>query len=205
MSAQTIINLSYFLKKYIEIVGKAGSFFILPLIFVTIWDVAMRKMGGAQYWLVTNFGDIFGSTKIQEWEWHFHTMLFTMVLGYGFIMNRHIRVDLVRERLSVRKQAWIEFLGTTFFMLPFCAVVGFFAFVNAVDSFNIGEISASTVGLCCRWAIRSFLVVGLLIAGFSGIAVWLQTVVVLFGPKELRFPLMTLQWPEEEQKRTRIN
>jgi hypothetical protein len=31
----------------------------------------------------------------------------------------------------------------------------------------------------------------------AGIAVWLQTVVILFGPKNLRFPLMTLDWPEE--------
>ena len=205
MSVDTALRISNWLRKYIEIVGKLGSFFILPLIAVTMWDVIMRKMGGAQYWLIQNFGSVFESTKIQEWEWHFHTMLFTMVLGYGFIMNRHIRVDLVRERLSVRQQAWIEFFGTTFFMLPFCGVVGYFAFVNVVDSFNIGEISASTVGLCCRWMIRSFLVVGLLVAGFSGIAVWLQTVVVLFGPKELRFSLMTLQWPEEEQKRTRQN
>jgi hypothetical protein len=30
----------------------------------------------------------------------------------------------------------------------------------------------------------------------AGIAVWLQTVVILFGPKNLRFPLMTLDWPE---------
>jgi hypothetical protein len=32
----------------------------------------------------------------------------------------------------------------------------------------------------------------------AGIAVWLQTAVVLFGPQNTRYKLMTLEWPEEE-------
>jgi hypothetical protein len=28
--------------------------------------------------------------------------------------------------------------------------------------------------------------------------VWLQVFAVLFGPKNIRYPLMTLEWPEEE-------
>jgi hypothetical protein len=31
----------------------------------------------------------------------------------------------------------------------------------------------------------------------AGIAVWLQTAVVLFGPKHWRYDLMTLEWPED--------
>jgi TRAP-type mannitol/chloroaromatic compound transport system permease small subunit len=59
------------------------------------------------------------------------------------------------------------------------------------------EKSASTVGLSYRWVIKSVLVLGLFVAMLGGIAVWLQTVLVLFGPKEIRFKLMTLEWPEE--------
>ncbi|MEM1200243.1 MAG: hypothetical protein AAGI06_13135, partial [Pseudomonadota bacterium] len=32
----------------------------------------------------------------------------------------------------------------------------------------------------------------------AGIAVWLQLVIVLFGPQNIRFPLLTVEWPEEE-------
>ena len=31
----------------------------------------------------------------------------------------------------------------------------------------------------------------------AGIAVWLQVAIVLWGPQDLRFPLMTIEWPEE--------
>jgi TRAP-type mannitol/chloroaromatic compound transport system permease small subunit len=108
-----------------------------------------------------------------------------------------VRVDLVRETLSFRKKAWLEFLGLTLFMLPFCAIVIWFAFEYAYDSWAIGEISASQVGLTHRWIIKSVLVAGLIIAALSGIAVWLQVAIVLWGPQDARFPLMTLEWPEE--------
>jgi hypothetical protein len=53
------------------------------------------------------------------------------------------------------------------------------------------------VGLSYRFVIKSILVGGLLVALLAGIAVWLQTVIVLFGPKDARFKLMTLEWPED--------
>jgi hypothetical protein len=31
--------------------------------------------------------------------------------------------------------------------------------------------------------------------------VWLQAVIVLFGPPEARFKLMTLEWPEDADRR----
>jgi hypothetical protein len=48
-----------------------------------------------------------------------------------------------------------------------------------------------------RWIIKSVLAFGLIVAVVAGIAVWLQMAIVLFGPKHHRFPLMTLEWPEE--------
>jgi TRAP-type mannitol/chloroaromatic compound transport system permease small subunit len=197
MPIELILRVSERLRSFVEFVGRWGAVFILPLVFITMWDVFLRKIGGMQVWLVERFGRGFESTVIQEFEWHFHTALFTLVLGYGLVRNRHVRVDLVREKLSFRTQAWIEFLGLTFFVIPYCLIVGYFASVFAYDSFMLSEKSASTVGLSYRWIIKSVLVFGLFTAFLSGIAVWLQTVLVLFGPKELRFKLMTLEWPED--------
>jgi TRAP-type mannitol/chloroaromatic compound transport system permease small subunit len=203
MPVELILKASERLRTFVELIGRWGSVFILPLVFVTMADVFLRKIGGMQVFLVETFGRPFESTVIQELEWHFHTALFTLVLGYGLVRNRHVRVDLVREKLSFRKQAWIEFLGLTFFMIPYCLVVGYFAVGFAWDSFLVGEKSASTVGLSYRWIIKSILVLGLFTAFLAGVAVWLQTVLVLFGPKELRFKLMTLQWPEEAEAASR--
>lgn len=198
--AQWLIRLSEWLRRFVDLFGRLGSFLILPMIGVTIFDVTARKLVWIQIWLVEHFGRLFDSTVLQELEWHFHTGLFVLVLGYGFIHNSHVRVDLVRERLSSRAKAWLEFLGCSLFMIPYCLIVIYFAVDFAYDSFMVSEISASTVGLSHRWIIKSVLVVGLFIATMAGIAVWIQSVLVLFGPPALRFKLMTLDWPEEDGK-----
>jgi hypothetical protein len=76
----------------------------------------------------------------------------------------------------------------------------YFAFDYTYSSYLIKETSASTVGLSHRWIIKSVFIVGLLVAVVSGIAAWLQVATILWGPKELRFPLMTLDWPETDAK-----
>jgi len=201
MNAQSLIRVSLGLRKFVDSVGRWATLLLVPLVVVTIWDVVCRKFIFLQIWLVENIGPMFESTLLQEMEWHIHTALFALVLGYGYVNNRHVRVDFIRENLSFRKQAWIEFLGCTFFMIPFCAIVIFFSFRYALDSYLINEQSASLVGLSHRWIIKSILIVGLIVALLAGIAVWLQTVIVLFGPKELRFELMTMEWPEEREER----
>ncbi|MGI9498495.1 MAG: TRAP transporter small permease subunit [Geminicoccaceae bacterium] len=192
-----LIRVSEALRKFVDRVGRTASWLFVPLIIITVFDVIARKLVWIQIWLVSTFGRIFESTLLQELEWHFHTGLFALVLGYGYIWNSHVRVDLVREILSFRKKAWLEFFGLTFFLLPFCVVVIWFALNYAYSSYEIGEISASQVGLSHRWIIKGVLVLGLIVAALAGIAVWLQIAIVLWGPQDLRFKLMTMEWPEE--------
>ena len=61
----------------------------------------------------------------------------------------------------------------------------------------INEASASLVGLSHRWAIKAFLVAGVLVAIIAGVSVWFQIAMIIFGPKNLRYPLMTVEWPED--------
>ena len=190
------VRISEALRKFVDFVGRAGSWLFIPVVLITVMDVVLRKIG-VQYWLITHLGRAFDSTVLQELEWHFHTGLFALVLGYGYVWNTHVRVDLIREHLAFRKKAWLEFLGLTFFLIPFCSVVLWFAVVYAYDSYMMNEISASTVGLTHRWIIKTVLVLGILMVIVAGIAVWLQVAIVLWGPQDLRFPLMTIEWPEE--------
>jgi TRAP-type mannitol/chloroaromatic compound transport system permease small subunit len=199
--ARCLLRISDTLRRFVDICGRWGALFIVPLIAVTMVDVAIRKLVWIQLWLIANVSPIFESTLLQELEWHFHTALFALVLGYGSIHNSHVRVDLVRELLPWRKKAWLEFLGCSLFMIPYCLVVIYFAIYFTYESYKIGEISASTIGLSHRWIIKSVLVAGLIVAALAGFAIWLQTVIVLFGPRALRFPLMTLDWPEDEGAR----
>jgi TRAP-type mannitol/chloroaromatic compound transport system permease small subunit len=193
------------LRGIVEFVGRWASWLIVPLVLVTVVDVVARKLTfrmadghvyGLQIWLKTYVSRYFESTLMQELEWHLHTALFALVLGFGTIYNSHVRVDLVRDNVSFRKKIWIEFLGLSCFMIPYLMLVIYFASSWVVESYKVGEISASTVGLSHRWVIKGILVAGLTVATLAGIAVWLQTALLLRGDTK-RFRLMTLDWPEE--------
>jgi TRAP-type mannitol/chloroaromatic compound transport system permease small subunit len=203
------VRVSDRLRRMVEFIGRWGAWFNIPVVVVTCTDVIFRKLAfedeegniySLQTWLAASVGRMFDSTILQELEWHFHAALFALVLGYGVVYNTHVRIDLIRDNLAFRKKAWLEFFGLTLFMLPYCAIVIWFAADYAYSSYMVKEVSASTVGLSHRWIIKSVLVFGLVVAVLSGIAAWLQVATILWGPQELRFPLMTLDWPEEDAK-----
>jgi TRAP-type mannitol/chloroaromatic compound transport system permease small subunit len=200
------LKASNVLRRVVEFVGRWGSWFIVPLVLVTVVDVVARKLTfrgddgsvwGLQIWLKAYVSRYFESTLLQELEWHLHTALFALVLGFGTIYNTHVRVDLVRDHVSFRKKIWIEFLGLTCFMIPYLLLVIYFASSWVLDSYKVGEISASTVGLSHRWVIKSVLVFGLMTATVAGLAVWLQVAFLMWGRQVKRFKLMTLDWPED--------
>ncbi|MEZ0304234.1 MAG: TRAP transporter small permease subunit [Hyphomicrobiaceae bacterium] len=200
------LKVSSGLRRIVEVVGRSGSWFIVPLVLVTVLDVVARKLTfrtaesharGLQIFLKEHDSRYFESTLLQEFEWHLHTALFALVLGFGTIYNTHVRVDLVRDHVSFRKKIWIEFLGLSCFMIPYLLLVIYFASSWVFDSYKLGEISASTVGLSHRWIIKAILVFGLITATIAGIAVWLQVATLMWGKNTKRFKLMTLDWPED--------
>jgi TRAP-type mannitol/chloroaromatic compound transport system permease small subunit len=202
-----ILRISEALRRSVDVVGRLGSWLVIPLVLITCIDVIGRKLvwhtadggiAGIQVWLTRYVSTMFESTLMQEMEWHFHTALFALVLGYGYIHNTHVRVDLIREKLSFRKKAWIELLGLTLLMIPFTLTLIWFAIGYASASYQIGEVSASTVGLSHRWIIKTILVIGLIVAAVAAIAILLQILLVLWGDPNRRFNLMALEWPERQ-------
>jgi TRAP-type mannitol/chloroaromatic compound transport system permease small subunit len=180
---EMLIRISDALRVIVERVGQWAKWLILPLVAVTIWDVVTRKFISIQVALSSVFGDLLNSTKLQEMEWHLHTALFALCLGFGYIHNAHVRIDLFSEGRSPRWRAWVEFLGCVFFLLPYCLVVIYFAYDFAVASYVQGEISASLVGVPHRWIIKSVFLIGMVLALFAGLSIVLRYFIVLFGPR----------------------
>jgi len=47
----------------------------------------------------------FGSTRIGELEWHLHAAIFSFWLGFAYIRNAHVRIDVVTSHLLPRAHA----------------------------------------------------------------------------------------------------
>lgn len=182
---QYLVRISDVLRDLVEAAGCFAKWLLLLLIGVTLFDVVTRKFVGTQTFLAGHFGNLLNSTRLQEMEWHLHTGLFALCLGFAYLRNAHVRVDLISERRSPRWRAWVELLGCLLFLLPYCLVVIWFGYDFALKSYLQHEVSASMIGLPHRWIIKSVFVVGMLLALAAGLSILLRYVVVLFGPPGL--------------------
>ncbi len=114
------------------------------------------------------------SIILQELEWHFHGALFLLCLGFTYMKDAHVRVDVIRENLSPHTSHIIEVIGCLFFLLPYCGVVIYFGIEFTLKSYLTGETSAAAEGLPYRFIIKSCLPIGFLLLGISGISILLK-------------------------------
>lgn len=167
------LRLAEAFARMVTTIGRIAAWLAIAMMIVILLDVILRR-----YFVI-------GSTKLQELEWHLHGVLFLFCLGFAYVREAHVRIELVRERLSAEARAWLELLGTLLFLLPYCAAILHFGFDYAEMAYRNQEVSASLTGLGARWIIKSTLVVGFVVLGLAGIAAALKAVVFLFGPDEL--------------------
>jgi TRAP-type mannitol/chloroaromatic compound transport system permease small subunit len=193
-----LVSISETLRGIVNRVGRAGTWLLVPLVLITMWDVVARKLVWIQIFMVANFGSFFESTLMQEMEWHLHTAVFCLVLGYGYTHNRHVRVDFLREDFTFKSKAKVEFFGNIFFMLPFTLVCIYFAIIYMIDSYQINEVSASLVGLSQRWIIKTYLPIGFMTLFLAGLAVMIQLIAVIWGDNKKKLNLIALEYDENK-------
>ena len=80
---------------FLRVVAEVFSWAFIALIVVICADVVTRKFG-------FQFPE-FGSTRLQELEWHLHAILFCTWIGFAYVRDVHVRIDVFTSRLHPRK------------------------------------------------------------------------------------------------------
>ena len=106
---------------------------------------------------------------LQELAWHFFFACVMFAIGYTYVKDRHVRVDIVRERLKPHLKARLERLLLVTLVLPLCLVLFWFGADMAWLSFMQDEGSRAALGLSARWIVKSALPVGALLLFLAGI------------------------------------
>lgn len=136
-------------ERTVATVGLASAMLLLPLLIgVRVYEIVMRKLFDAP------------SAFLQYIEWEAFTLLVLLSLGFAYVRNAHVRVDILRDRLTPRVRAAIELVGFLLFMLPFALVVVVTGVDYAADAYLDGERSALAYGRPLRWLIKGALVFG---------------------------------------------
>ncbi len=167
-------------------IGKFGSWFILPLVGIIMFDVITRKIDFFRIALAEANISWFNPNIFQDSEWHLHAILMFTSFGFGYLLNAHVRVDIFRERLVRRKQGWVEFIGLTVMGIPYLLIITYFAFEFVALSFSQGEGSESLTGIGMRYIIKSVMLIGFISLLCALIATWLRLYAYLFGDENVK-------------------
>lgn len=159
-------------------IASAAGWLFLVLTAVIAVDVVTRRYG----YQFPNFG----STRLQELEGHLHAALFALWLGYAYVRNAHVRIDIAVARADARTRALTEFLGCALLALPFAAVAFYFSTRYAWTSYLQNEASVSASGLPYLFIPKAVLAMGLALLLAGVVSVMLRTAFFLYGPPHLR-------------------
>lgn len=166
------------IERLVEKIALAAGWLFLACTGVIVFDVVSRKFG----YQIPDFG----STRLQELEWHLHAAIFSLWLGMAYVKNAHVRIDVVAGKTSLRAQAWLELAGCIVFALPYCLVALYFSADYAWIAWTYNEASISASGLSYRFIPKGILSLGFLLLLAGILSVMLRTVVYLLGPDLLR-------------------
>jgi TRAP-type mannitol/chloroaromatic compound transport system permease small subunit len=143
--AARLIKAERVLNGFSDWIGRLSAVLLLVLLLNVFYDVVMRYL----------FNDV--SIGMQELEWHLYAAIFLLGVAYTLKVDGHVRVDLVYERLSPRRRALIDIIGTVVLLWPFCLLVAGYGIGFAHEAYAIGETSGDPGGLPYRWVIKGMI------------------------------------------------
>lgn len=155
------------LKSIIDAVGNMCSVVMVLMILNVFYDVVMRYF----------FNDV--SIAMQELEWHLFAAMFMFGIGYTLKEDAHVRVDVIYDQLSKKKQAIINLVGSICFALPFTLLILYFSWDYTIEAYQMGEGSADPGGLPHRWIVRSIIPVSSIFLILSILYVVIEQIQVL--------------------------
>ena len=151
-------SLARFVDQVSTRIGHAVSWMTLLMVLITMYDVIMRYIFKA------------GSIWIQEAEWHLFAANFMLAASWTLLRNGHVRVDLFYVKFSAKTKAWVDLIGSIFFLLPFCALIVYSSIPFVSDSWAIWEGSSDPGGLPARYILKSVIPLTFMLLALQGIS-----------------------------------
>jgi TRAP-type mannitol/chloroaromatic compound transport system permease small subunit len=149
-------------------VGHAVSWLILAMVLVSAGNAVSRYLFdiSSNAWL--------------ELQWYLFSAVFLLAAGYALLHNEHVRIDVIFGHLQPRARAWIDVLGTIFFLLPMAIMIMVLAWPVFAASFRINEYSSDAGGLL-RWPVKLLIPAGFLLLALQGVSEIIKRIAFLLG------------------------
>ncbi len=155
--------------------------FVLSIceVFNWIWIVLLLVIIGN---VILRYAFSQGMIELEELQWHLYAIGWLMGLSSTFIVDGHVRVDVLHDKLPYKGKMWFELAGLAVLFLPFVIFVLWYSLDLVALSWSTSERSTSANGLAARWIIKGFLTFSFILLCLAGISRSIKVVASLKSP-----------------------
>lgn len=165
---ELLLRMSRLVDALNERIGRLVYWLVLVAVLVSAGNAIIRKVFNVS------------SNAWLELQWYLFSAIFLLCAGYTLLHNGHVRIDVIAGKLSPKAQAWIDILGTLFFLLPMTLMLTWLSWPYFVHSFQNKEISGSAGGLIF-WPARVLLPVGFGLLALQGLSELVKRIAFVTG------------------------
>lgn len=151
------------------LLGKSAAWLTLAIILLTTYLVVGR------YVLRTN------SIALQELVVYMHAAVFMLGAAYTLQRDEHVRVDVFYRNAAPRNKAIINIIGTVLFLLPFSAIILWFSWRYAMNSWQVREASSNAGGLPYVYLLKTLIPVFAATLIMQAVAELCRNILILSG------------------------
>ncbi len=163
-----LLRLSGLIDALNERVGRLSYWLILVMVLISAGNATVRYAfdRSSNAWL--------------EIQWYLFSAVFLFCAGYTLLHNQHVRIDVITSHLSGRARAWIDILGTLFFLLPMAIAIMWLSWPVFVDAYVHHEVSTNAGGLTV-WPARLMVPIGFFLLVLQGFSELIKRIAFLLG------------------------
>lgn len=165
---QALLKLSRMIDALTERVGKATIWLVLIVTLISAVNAFVR------------YAVNYSSNGLLEIQWYLFSAIFLLSAGYTLMRNEHVRIDVVSGHFSPRVLAWIDIVGTLFFLAPMAIAVLYLSWPIFVNSYLNNEYSSNAGGLII-WPVRGLVPVGFALLIVQGVSELIKRIAFLAG------------------------
>jgi TRAP-type mannitol/chloroaromatic compound transport system permease small subunit len=196
---RALLRVAHAIDALTEWLGNIASALVLVAIGVGFYNVAVRYLG--RY-----IGVNLASNLYIEGQWYLYSLIF--FLGFAYILKHdiNVRVDFLYTNWSDKTKAWVNLLGTLFFLIPFC-IIGIWVTFNPVltswgrlpnGEWGMWEMSPDPNGLP-RAPLKSMIIVAFATLLLQAIAQVIKYIAIIRGRAEIAAEIASELATEAEQ------
>jgi len=165
---QALLKLSRAIDALSEGVGKATIWLVLVVTLISAANAFVRYTFN------------YSSNGLLEIQWYLFSAIFLLCAGYTLMRNEYVRIDVISGRFSPRTHAWIDIIGTLFFLAPMAVAVLYLSWPIFINAYLNNEYSSNAGGLIV-WPVRALVPIGFSLLILQGVSELIKRIAFLKG------------------------